>query len=334
MLKRLLALLFAAIIVAATALPAMAVTIDSSSSMVLSNMSDEDQLQFLEEQGIKVPDVYADYIIKWIALVEADPNRHCDVSNPVLYDLALQVQDVIISYADQRGSSQTCSIAATYTLQDSTVYGAWSDSYIEYNCYAYALNLTDDFHWPGRFSNTPNQSDFTINDSIYSLACDVMADLKSSTFSNNCVYVTSTRPTSLSSSQSCICIRKGSEDFYFMKLDGSSWYHKPSWTNPLKYKYTPSNSRIWTNENSKYGVAYAGSTTYTSDIYYIVYQKNHGATTYTQTGNNYHSGSRHYYEYGDKCVCGYFLSTTWTSVACSGPPCSGIMGITPTPEII
>lgn len=38
---------------------------------------------------------------------------------------------------------------AAYTLQDSTVYGSWSNAYLYYNCYAYALGLTDGKYWPG-----------------------------------------------------------------------------------------------------------------------------------------------------------------------------------------
>ena len=37
------------------------------------------------------------------------------------------------------------------------------------------------------------------------------------------------------------------------------------------------------------------------------------------TGNNYHSGTRHYFEYQLKCVCGYSNgSTRWKSAYCAG----------------
>lgn len=225
------------------------------------------------------------------------------------------------------------STVAAYTLQDSTVYGSWSNTYLSYNCYAYALGLTDDFYWPGYFSNTPNYDDFDLSDSIYSLACDVKADLKSSTFSNKCVVVTTTRPTSLSSGLSCMCIRKGEKDLHFMKMSGSSWYHKPGPTNPLKYKYNPSTSRTWSNESSINGVSRAPDIYYDSAIYYIIYSKDH-ITTYTWTGDHYHSGTKHYYKYGYKCDnCGIYTSTVWISRDCSGPPCNTPWRFTPTPEV-
>lgn len=48
------------------------------------------------------------------------------------------------------------------------------------------------------------------------------------------------------------------------------------------------------------------------------------------TGNNYHSGSKHYYEYADICTgCGdqKANTTTWSVINCSGPPCIDIMNV-------
>ena len=45
------------------------------------------------------------------------------------------------------------------------------------------------------------------------------------------------------------------------------------------------------------------------------------------TGNNYHKGKTHYFEYTNRCaVCGVSSGTTWEMVPCSGPPC-----VNPTP---
>lgn len=209
-----------------------------------------------------------------------------------------------------------------YTLQDSTVVGSWSDSYLDYNCYAYAVGRTDAAYWPGMFSYTPSRDDFDVGDSIYSMAYDTRADLKSSEFSMKCVKLTSTRPTSVQSGQKCICIRKGSDDFHFMKLSGSSWYHKPGQSIPLKYKYVPTTSRDWTNECSMYGAILAPSATYDSTIYYLIYKVYHGEQTRCYTGENYHSGRYHYYQYAYVCDdCGETVSLVWEKESCSGPPC-------------
>lgn len=333
--KRIFAFILAVALMATSVFPAMALDANSlpSDRATLSGLSTDEQLYFLQAQGIEVPHSYSEYITSLITHVEENPNHPIAISNPVTYEIAMKVKNAVNNYY-QRDNNQISRAVATYTLQDSTVYGSWSESFLNYNCYAYSVGRTDDFYWPGKFSNVPNKYDFDISDSIYSLACDVKADLKSTSFSNQCVSITTTRPTSLSSGQSCICIRKGPVDFHFMKLSSSSWYHKPGNTNPLKYKYAPSTSRTWTNEASFRGDTYAPDTYYDSTINYLIYSKNHGSTTYTWTGNDYHSGSRHYYEYGYKCDnCGIFTSTTWTSMPCSGPPCATPWSLTPVPEV-
>ncbi len=45
--------------------------------------------------------------------------------------------------------------------------------------------------------------------------------------------------------------------------------------------------------------------------------------SYTFTGNNYHAGAKHFYEYADKCdICGKEINQAWVSRPCGGPPCS------------
>ncbi len=68
------------------------------------------------------------------------------------------------------------------------------------------------------------------------------------------------------------------------------------------------------------------SNPYIGQISYRLYRYHDYANQ--PTGNNYHSGSRHYYEYADICiVCGKQINKTWVSVVCSGPPCAVIMKI-------
>ncbi len=213
--------------------------------------------------------------------------------------------------------------ASAYTLQDSTVYGGWSESYTYYNCYAYALGRTDGFLWPGSFSiHSSGYSEDQIAN-ISHVAEAVKADLQSSALGYACVDMTTTCPSSVSPGQSCICVRIGPDDYHFMKLSGSAWYHKPGGTNPLKYKYLPSTSRNWTNEASIRGITHKPNTIYDSEIYYFIYKEAHGSLVYTWTGNHYHSGTEeHCYEYGYRCEdCGTFTSTEWITLPCKGPTC-------------
>lgn len=57
--------------------------------------------------------------------------------------------------------------------------------------------------------------------------------------------------------------------------------------------------------------------------------------TYGYTRNEYHTGARHYFQYADICdVCKKQVNTIWRSVACSGPPCTLPLGMTPIYEIM
>lgn len=212
----------------------------------------------------------------------------------------------------------------SYGLLDNIPLYSWDASYEDYRCYAYALRRTSGEYWPGYFSTYQNHDDFSTDIPIYSMALAVKNDLKSSELNYACVKVTDTLPNTLNAARyNYICIRKSIEDFHFMRYDGTYWSHKPGKSIPLRYTGTFSNDIPWKLQ----GVTAAGAAVfeneyydYNSKIYYIIFRRTHYSTTYAMTGNNYHSGSNHYYEYGYKCTdCGVFVGeTTWESVPCRG----------------
>lgn len=73
---------------------------------------------------------------------------------------------------------------------------------------------------------------------------------------------------------------------------------------------------------------------YVDEFCTLCYGHDHNLTNNNLTGNNYHSGTKHYYEYIGLCAgCGesiYF----WESQSCSGPPCNVIMGAGEPEEVI
>ncbi|MCL2079499.1 MAG: hypothetical protein FWH17_06600 [Oscillospiraceae bacterium] len=295
----------------------------------LSAMTEAECIEFLKKNEIPIPNDFKDqdwlgeFITKTIRAVEENPAYPFAYGYAVTLDFANSIKDAVNSYygIEEIALSQLMAdgiyAPTRYTLQDSTVYGSWSDTYLDYNCYGYALGRTDIAKSPGYFS----AGSFDINLPIFSMAALVKNDLKSSSFSQNCVKLTTIRPSSVAAGETAICIRKGHNDFHFMKLFGSTWRHKPGRRAILQYNYLPSTSRNWTNENSLYGIAYEGDTVYNSDIYYIIFKSNHNST-YKWTGEHYHSGSRHYFQYGYICNgCGEITGMSWTNVACSGPPC-------------
>ena len=207
---------------------------------------------------------------------------------------------------------------STYVLQDSVVLGGWSDDYLHYNAYGYVLGLTETFYEPGLFSGYEHHKDYALATMVF----HVIEDLKCDELGYKCVRITSDRPTSVAAGESCFCFRKGPRDFHMMKLVNGAWYHKPANTIPLRYKYVPSNDRVWTNEGVLFDEVMKPHLTYDSDIVYFLYKQEHGTLTYTWTEEHYHSGSMHYYKYGYKCAdCNDFDNTTWISMPCTTGSC-------------
>lgn len=343
--KKLLALLLALAVSFSLAIPAFAANtaldgIEYDGYTVLSNCSDDELLAFLRENDIAIPDGLADsqehlleLVRYFIAEIELNPNIEFIYNLAQLQDFAYALKFAVNDFYDVDSSIQPF---ANYGLQDSTVYQTPSNM-TSYNCYAYALGRSS---WcsPGELSGHGDMTQTTLkNKSIYELAEYVKDDLQSSTLNKKCVKITYTRPSysSLISGQSAICIRKGDNgngvyDYHFMKLfSGDTWRHKPGRTAILTYDYLPSNSRVWLSEGYDGSNAILGDIVYDSSIYYILFKSAH-SYTHSYTGNNYHSGSKHYYEYADICTgCSdqKANTTTWSVINCSGPPCIDIMNV-------
>lgn len=76
-----------------------------------------------------------------------------------------------------------------------------------------------------------------------------------------------------------------------MKYERSlgAWLHKPGNSAILKYKYTPSTSRAWTDEGCYGGAFSAGNGyIYNSTIYYFTYSTNHHYSLQSQGDTSAH----------------------------------------------
>ena len=200
-------------------------------------------------------------------------------------------------------------------LQDSTLAEPMNYTHSQYNCYAFAMGLTSGFPRPGDISGRT----YSNTQSVFTMADNTVADLIMSGYS--CVRRTTSYPSSIASHETVICLRTApGQDFHFMKKVGSAWLHKPGATAILKYNYTPSNSRNWTNERIDDRGYHAGDITYTSDIAYIIFGNTHGTLLDgAWTGNHYHSGNKHYYEYWRDCqTCNLHAATKWVDTPCNG----------------
>ena len=242
----------------------------------LLNMEDADCLNFLLNMGLQLPTVYKEdpsYTAEVIKIVLEDiKNGSVDSETiPYNYTQLVELAKNIYSLVGSSASSGA-SIQATYTLIDSTVLGSWSSSYKNYNCYGYALRQYTKYKDPGYYCGKT----FDPTKSIDVLAELVRSDLNSLGYYSR---KTKTKPTSLQSYESVICVRKETADYHFMR-EGSSlsvWDHKPSATNPLRWKYSTPNYKKWSNEHVVEGVAHKATTYYDSDIYYIIFYSKSGS---------------------------------------------------------
>lgn len=162
-------------------------------------------------------------------------------------------------------------MSTKYSLKNSTAIGTWSESYTKYNCYAYAIGKTS---WIRIGEPSGKKDQFSITMPISQIADFVIADLDKMGY---LAYKTTTKPTSLPDVHfKVICVRKGADDYHFMKQNGSNvsyWTHKPSVSQPLKWNYASPAAAIWTNERVQHGIAFEPTVRYDSTIYYILYKK-------------------------------------------------------------
>jgi len=135
--------------------------------------------------------------------------------------------------------------------------GHWKSNWGDYNCYAYAIGRTDNFHYPGVFSNpkivlpSGEYSQYTIAHPIAEIAGYVKSDLDTLGEYGD-VYVTDYDPDIVEPYQTKICVRATTtntadfwQEFHFMKHVSDAWYHKPGGTAILKYKYQDPGAQDW-----------------------------------------------------------------------------------------
>lgn len=244
--------------------------------ILLSNLTPGECIAFLKEAGVDIPDDYEDEL-EWgtfakdiIQAVEVNPSITFAFNYSVTQSFANAIKKTVNEYygvGEVRQVGANTRVIAP-TLIYSEVYGAWKPEYEKYNCYSYALGITDDWLDPG------NKSGFvyTVNLSVYTIADYVKADLEKMDCTDVTISATSPTASSITGHQKAICVRnKGGVDYHFMKLENGVWYHKPSYTNPLKYLHQPSESLNWTNECSYENVVYLATIEYSSAIRYITY---------------------------------------------------------------
>lgn len=202
-----------------------------------------------------------------------------------------------VTYEPSHWTEKNDEYETRYTLQDSTLYSAWTDSCGKYKCYVYALDEYPKYgdEMIGAFCGKTNKASSYLNNAeLDALSSIVMQDL--SALGNVCIKKTSTlsEAVNLPAAYNVICLRitTGGQhrDFHFMKYNRSlgAWLHKPGHSAILKYKYTPSASRVWTNERYMEDGAKAGFVTYNSPIWFFAFSSSHHYSVQSQGDSSAH----------------------------------------------
>ncbi len=246
----------------------------------LLEMDDSACLIALLQEGLVLPEVYTENmeytagLVKRL-LVDIQSGYATPDALPYNYtELAELSKRIYALVQSSLPDASTCaSTYSTYTLQQSTPIGSWSDSYMNYNCYAYAIRRTTSDINPGSLSGRS----YNIEMSIETISSIICSDLNSLGYSS---YRSTSKPSSIESNQYVICVRKSLDDYHLMRGNTActTWQHKPGHTQPLKWNYTTPGYAKWIREYYRKGVAYEGTPKtdpykYQGTIYYIVYWK-------------------------------------------------------------
>lgn len=271
------------------AFEAKAENVSASTNATLCEKSEAECVEFIVEHNVSIPSDFINnselgkFVKEIIVEVEKNPDVEFFYNYGATQEFAENIKTAVLSrYGDEAVSALSFSprLSSRYTyvdtLPNNTQYGEWQSNYLDYNCYSYAINYIegnqdiDRGRYPGQMSN----GSFSMSLSISEMAGLVKNDLIAIGYDD--VYVTNERPTVLCEGEKLICIRKGTDDYHFMKYhsDGDFWTHKPGGTAILKYNHQPSNDVIWRGEailDSAGTAVIDQSITYTSEIYYIIY---------------------------------------------------------------
>ena len=247
----------------------------------LSEMSEMECFEFIKAQGVEIPNDYEDettwapFVKQTILQVENNPYCVFLYSYRVTENFAENIRTVVNDYygitTEPHLSLQSSQMSrSNYVLQRSTPIGNWSEEYRNYNCYAYAVEYTNDKYTPGEIYNL-SDDEFRLNNTLAANYELIRMDLLYLGY--HCI---SLNPTNISYNKwnngyRAICYRFSMYDFHFMRMDSSYWSHKPGESQPLRFNYWPYDTPTWTNEGIFEGVAQEGFAYYNSPVQYIMY---------------------------------------------------------------
>ena len=249
----------------------------------LLSLSSQEALEVLLYNGLDLPadfaahpDLAESFVDNYLSrIIDGSLDTASPVFNyPQSNELLKNIKSTLVEMGILQVSS---SIPSRYSLVDSTPLGTWINDYAYYNCYAYSIgHISQGFIVPGDiYTSGGGNNPFSMTMSVDQMASLVLQDLN---YMNYWGYTLSYKPATLPDQYfRIIALRKNTNnvDFHFMKMHANSlnsWAHKPSWTQPLLWNYTSPGYKNWTNEAVYSNYTYEPTTTYNSQLVYILYK--------------------------------------------------------------
>ena len=255
-------------------------TYAAEESEQLSQLSEEECIRFVLDAGIEIPENLLNYeklggfVKEIIETVEVNPQYEFMYNFTVTRDFANEVKTAVNEYynisEEELALVSEPLVMSRASLQYSTVIASWSESFLSYNCYIYAISQGALYVNPGHFSGInidgPNYSTITLS----RLASIVGYDLQKLGYTE--ITYGSTCP-AYTEGYRVLALKKDDVDYHFMFMYRSGvWRHKPGTSTLLQYQYSNLNSGQWTNEGSVRNQIRTATHTYEGDIMYIRYK--------------------------------------------------------------
>lgn len=207
-----------------------------------------------------------------------------------------QSEEACENHVHSQADIVSATASDSYQLQYNTWDGVWTNDYLYYNCYAFALGKTNSYN-PGMLSGYDYDKIFDHYELVNGERLPILYDVsivKDYVYEDlqhlgyNCIKVTQYGYSIPISGVNLICLRNGyqtinelqiqNRDYHFMKYQNGEWYHKPGRTAILKYNGIPDPSVPWIAESvgpkNGYIVPAKSSYVYDGDMYFFAFQQN------------------------------------------------------------
>lgn len=263
----------------------------------LSEMSYEQQLAYLNENNIVIPEwlesskEFPEFLTYIFLCLEYDINYPFNFNYNETRTFVLNIQN---SYKLNKSLETAVNIFDDHFEQSRLLYnlvyddGEWKDipgdvpdHFEKYNCYDFVLDRLEEFNFYRTYDKsykvldigmTTNEN-WTPNWTVSQTANLIIQDLMNLGYEN--IEYSTTLPINING-KDLICCRYSSDDFHFMKYDQitNSWYHKVGQSPIFKYIGVIDDEDGWYKEWIYNGKIYGSNFSYNSSPIYITYDSN------------------------------------------------------------